>query len=237
MMRGAIDECSNPNNPTGALLSDKELKEVIALAKEHDIFVFSDEVFSPLFFTEDHPSPIVSLGYEKAVSSGSLSKAYGLPGLRLGWIVTRDAALRKAIIKARDFTTISVSRLDDGVATYALSDAVRPYLLKRNIALCQESLNLLQAWLDKNEKRVRWKRPVSTGTAFVQILGEDGKPVDDAVFTGKVADEGGVTVIPGGVAFGDQGEGDFRGYLRITLGEPGRLPEGLKVLERFIYEK
>lgn len=229
---------SNPNNPTGALLSNAQLEQIIAIATQHNIHVFADEVFSPLFFAADassHPSPLVSLGYPKSVSTGSLSKAYGLPGLRLGWVVTKDDDLKRKIITARDFTTISVSQLDDGVGAYALSKAVRPKLLERNVALCKQSLDLIGEFVSRNEGRARWTRPVGAGTAFVQLLGGDGKPLDESAFVAKLAEEGGVSVIPGGHAFGDKEEGDFKGYIRITLGEPQRLPKGLKIIEEFLH--
>lgn len=220
------------------MLSNTQLEQIIDIARQHEIAVFSDEVFSPLFFSTDkqsHPSPLVALGYPKSVSSGSLSKAYGLPGLRIGWIVTKDEDLKRKIIKARDFTTISVSQLDDGVGAYALSPTVRHKLLERNIALCKESISLLDEFVQRNASRCRWKKPQGAGTAFIQLLGADGAPLDDASFSAKVATEGGVSVIPGSHAFGDKQAGDFKGYIRITLGEPQRLPEGLKVIEEFLH--
>lgn len=105
---------SKPNNPIGTISPRSFLEEVVALAKRFNIAIFSDEVLTPLFHTDDPTPPTVeSLGYENSVSTDSLSKAYGLPGVRVGWVISRNAALLRKILIARDYTSISVSRLDD----------------------------------------------------------------------------------------------------------------------------
>lgn len=220
------------------MISSLTLEQIGDVARQHGITVFSDEVFSPLFFSaneQSHPVPLVSLGYEKSVSTGSLSKAYGMPGIRVGWIVTKDEELKRKIMRARDFTTTSVSQLDDGVGAYALSEAVRSKLLERNISICKESIAILDDFVKRNSGRCRWTKPKGAGTAFIQLLGADGAVLDDVAFCAKLAEEGGVSVIPGAHSFGDREAGDFKGYIRITLGEPQRLPEGLKILERFLH--
>ncbi|KAJ3548853.1 hypothetical protein NM208_g797 [Fusarium decemcellulare] len=224
---------NTPNNPTGAVLKKDFLVKVIDVASSHSIFVFSDEVFNPLVFTSPKPPSLVTLGYDNSVASGSLSKAFAIPGIRLGWIVTQNAKLMQEINTKRDFTTIAVSRLDDSVASFALNSAVIPKLMERNLSLCRESILLLEDFVKRN-KRVRWVKPEGSGMAFIRILNCDGEPVDDAEFCKKLKEEEGICLVPGGHCFGEGDAGDFKGYLRITLGNPALLRESLPFLDRFI---
>jgi len=225
---------SNPSNPTGAILGKEFLEKVIAIARKSNILVFSDEVYSPLFFTPDRPPSFVTMGYDRSVVTSSLSKSFAIPGVRIGWVVTRDAALLRRISMARDFTTISVSQLDDAVAAFALDEKVLPALVERNLALCRESIGLLEGFVERSKGRVEWMKPDGAGTAFIKVLDREGKPVDDVEFSKKLVSEESVCVIAGGHCFGEGDAEDFKGYVRITLGDPKLLKESLPLLERFI---
>ncbi|KND92276.1 Tyrosine aminotransferase [Tolypocladium ophioglossoides CBS 100239] len=225
---------NNPSNPTGAVLPKELLLQVADVASKSNITILCDEVFNPLFFTEPKPPSFVTLGYTNSVVTGSLSKAFAIPGVRLGWIVTQDAELLRKVGTTRDYTTISVSQLDDSVAAFALGPAVLPGLMKRNLALCEDSISQIEDFVKRNEQRCRWIKSSGAGTAFVQVLDRDGKPVDDTAFSKKLSDEESVCVIPGGHCFGEGGGDDFKGYVRIALGDPELLRESLPLLERFI---
>lgn len=206
---------------------------MIEIARQSSILVFCDEVFSPLFFTDRESPTLISLGYENTVVTGSLSKAFALPGVRVGWAVTQSDALAKMLRLKRDFTTTCVSHIDDGVASFTLNRAVLPNLMKRNLALCRESLALLDEFVKRNGDRVRCTKPEGAGTAFIKILCENGEPVDDVEFSQGLVNEG-ILVVPGRYSF-DEGKGDdFKGYVRITLGSPDILRLGLPIIERFI---
>ncbi|KAK5994850.1 Capreomycidine synthase-like protein [Cladobotryum mycophilum] len=225
---------NNPNNPIGAVLPDKFLKQVIQIAEISNIIVFCDEVFSPLFHTDDDkPSPMVSLGYKNSISSGSLSKSYGIPGVRVGWVVSPNAQLLRKVLTMRDYTTIAVSRLDDAVAAFALDVDVLPNLMKRNLAHCKEGIQLIDHFVNSNDQ-CRWTKPKGGGTAFVQILDREGRPVDDAAFCAILALEEGLCLVPGGWCFRDDETDDFKGYCRFPLGDPDVLRKGLPILGRFL---
>lgn len=226
---------SNPNNPTGTVLPRDSLGQIVALAQKHNIVVFSDEVFSPLFHTNDRPPPLVSLGSPGTVSTGSLSKAYALPGIRIGWVISQDKDIIHRVSALRDYTTISVSLLDDSVASFALSEEVLPRLMDRNLKLCAESITLLDEFVKRNAQRCRWTKPKGSGVAFVQILNKDKSPSDDLVFSKKLVEEAGITVVPGSYSFAEEGANDLKGYVRIWIGSPGRLREALVVLEEFVH--
>ncbi|KAI1127429.1 PLP-dependent transferase [Nemania abortiva] len=207
---------NNPNNPTGVPIPAAVLKAIIAVARKHDIIVFSDEVYRPLLHSmasSETPPSVLSLGYEKSIVTSSMSKAWALAGIRVGWVASRDAAIIERLASARDYTTISVSQLGDQVARYALSAAVRPALLKRNIELARTNLALLDAFVRDHADVCSWVKPTAGTTAFIRFASRDGRPVDDEAFCKDVLDKTKVMFVPGALCFGDRQ--DFQGYVRI----------------------
>ncbi|KAF5129602.1 Nicotianamine aminotransferase B [Metarhizium anisopliae] len=229
---------SKPNNQIETTPPRSFLEEVVALAKRFNIAIFCDEVLTPLFRTDDPtPPPIESLGYENSISIGPLSKAWGLPGVRAGWVISRNAALLRKILIARDYTTISVSRLDDGVAAYALGPEVRRNLLKHHLALCRESIALLDEFVRRNKRCRRTTcKPQGGGTGFIQILGNNGEAVDHFEFGLLVVKEPSLLAVPCSFCFRDGGTNDSRGYLRFPLGDSDVLRKGLPLLEKVLKE-
>ncbi|KAJ0341029.1 hypothetical protein COL922a_002723 [Colletotrichum nupharicola] len=216
------------------VLEESFLRDVVRIACENSIVVFSDEVFNPPVFTSPKPPSIVNLGYTNTIASGSLSKAFSIPGIRLGWIVTRSPELTKEITTKRDFTTITVSRLDDSVASFALDPTVMPNMMKRNISLCQESVGLLDKFIAESGGRVRWVKPQGSGMAFIQILDQARVPVDDGEFCKRLQVEESICLVPGGVCFSEGSNEDFKGYFRVGLGNPDVLRQALPLLHAFI---
>ena len=133
---------TNPNNPTGALMNRALLEDIAALAGQHGTYILCDEVYRGLDDTGDTPS-MADL-YEWGISTGSMSKAFSLAGLRLGWIVTGMAGILENAITHRDYTTISVGMLDDYFAAVALeaADAV----LARSRRITRENRRILANW-------------------------------------------------------------------------------------------
>lgn len=206
---------NNPNNPTGATIPEEVLRSIVEFAKARDIIVFADEVYRPLFHSlpaGEEPPSILSMGYDRTVSTSSMSKAWSLAGVRVGWIATRDTEIFKAVESARNYTTISVSQLDDIVAGYALSDAVRPGLLRRNLELARTNCDLMEAFVKEHADVCSWVRPTAGTTAFVYFE-RGGRPVRDGEFCLEILEKTGVLVMPGSICFGD-GQ-DFEGYMRF----------------------
>ncbi|KAM0276863.1 hypothetical protein ACHAQH_006339 [Verticillium albo-atrum] len=208
---------NNPNNPTGAHIPRDVLTSLVDVARPHNITILSDEVYRPLFHElyEDPtslPPSITGLGYENVLATGSMSKAYALAGIRLGWITSPSKDIIARIASARDYTTISVSQLDDQVATYALSPAVRNPLLRRNVELARTNKALVEAFIEKHKGVCSWVRPTAGTTAFVRFE-RGGEVVDDVALCKDVLEKTKVFFVPGSKCFGD-GE-DFKGYVRI----------------------
>lgn len=230
---------NNPNSPTGIFIPTDDLEEIATLAKEKNIILFSDEVYRPLFHGGtsgqiDIPVPATTLGYERAVVTGSMSKGFALAGIRVGWIASRDKNIMEAIASARDYTTISVSQLDDQVASFALSPATRLPLVDRNISLARKNIKILKDFVQQHKSVCHWVEPKAGTTAFVHFS-KNGEPVDDFKFCQDVLNKTQVYFCPGSYCFG--GNKDFKGYVRIGyVGDTDVLVEGLKRLGAYVQE-
>lgn len=207
------------------------------LAREKSITLFADEVYRPLFHNitpmdKEFPPSLLSLGYERTVVTGSISKAYSLAGLRVGWIASRDPSIIEACASARDYTTISVGQIDDAVASYALAPTCIHNLLRRNIDLARRNLALLEKFIESHRWACEWVKPRAGSTAFVRFT-KMGKPVDDVAFCEMLLDRVGVMFVPGSACFG--GGKDFSGYVRIGyVPETEVLEQGLEALKAFM---
>lgn len=232
--------CSNPSNPTGTTIPKAHLEHIVALAAAHDppITILSDEVFRPLFHGVTPPPSMLDLGYRNVVVTGSVSKAFAVPGLRLGWVATPMKEVRDAVMGMRDYTSIAISQVDQMIAAKVLDGkrGVREVVLQRSLELCAGNLELLEAWVQARKERVSWVRPNGAGTAFVRVKDKAGKWVDDKDFTESVVRKTGLMVVPGGWAFGtEEGGDDLRGYLRIGfVGDTEQMAKGLEILGKVL---
>ena len=154
---------NNPNNPTGALMSEAQLQQIVDIARSVDAYILCDEVYRHLTQTDDWCPSIVDL-YEKGISVSSMSKVFSLAGLRLGWIATREPAALKAFLSHRDYNLISCGLFDDAAASVALSH--RDVMLKRNQAIVRENLAILDQWVAEHE-RFYYTKPKAGTTALV----------------------------------------------------------------------
>ncbi|KAL2021650.1 hypothetical protein VTK56DRAFT_7003 [Thermocarpiscus australiensis] len=229
---------NNPNNPTGSTIPKSVLEGIVAFAKQRGIIILSDEVYSPLYHSlpagQDPPPSVLALGYEKTVATGSMSKAFSLAGIRIGWIASRDRSIVEAAAAARDYTTISVSQLDDQLASFALSEAVLRPLLRRNMALAQTNLSLLSAFIERYASVCSWVKPTAGTTALVQFK-KNGVPVEDPTFVMDVLEKTKVLFMPASPCFG-LGK-DFKGFVRLGyVCETEVLQAGLVKLGQYIDE-
>lgn len=154
---------NNPNNPTGALMSEDLLKEIVAIAREVGAWVLCDEVYRHLTQTDTWSPSIVDL-YEKGISTSSMSKVFSLAGVRLGWIATRDMDAVKSFLSHRDYNLISCGMIDEALAALALKHQDK--LLARSRAIVRENLAILDQWV-QNEPHVSYVKPQAGTTALV----------------------------------------------------------------------
>lgn len=228
---------NNPNNPTGAPIPTSILQRIAQVAEANGIILFSDEVYRPLFHGGaagqcEVPAPATTFGYEKTVVTGSMSKGFALAGIRVGWVATRDEAILSAMASARDYNTISVSQMDDQIASYALSPAVREPLVARNMTLARTNARLLKRFVDDHSSVCSWVEPKAGTTAFIRFKSH-GEPVDDVGFCMDLLEKTKVFFCPGSHCFGD--DKDFVGYVRMGyVCETEVLEAGLKKLEGYV---
>ncbi|KAJ4222022.1 hypothetical protein FSOLCH5_000428 [Fusarium solani] len=228
---------NNPNNPTGAPISTDIVQRIARVAEEKGIILFSDEVYRPLFHGGalgeiEVPLPATTLGYQKTVVTGSMSKGYALAGIRVGWVASRDKSIISAIMSARDYTTISVSQIDDQIASYALSPAVRPSLVERNMTLARTNAKLVKEFVERHKSVCSWVEPRAGTTAFIRFT-KNGEPVNDVDFCLDLLDKTKILFCAGSRCFG--GDEDFKGYVRMGyVCETEVLVEGLKRLGDYI---
>jgi aspartate/methionine/tyrosine aminotransferase len=211
------------------------LEGIVKLASEKGIIVFSDEVYRPIFHSispvdPEFPPSVLNLGYSKVVVTGSLSKAYSLAGIRVGWIASREPELVEKIAAIRHYTTISVSQLDEQVAAFALDHSTVHNLLSRNLQLAKKNLEIMEKFMIKNDDVCSWVKPVAGTTTFIKFA-RDGKPVDSVELCKQLVEKAGVLAVPGNMCFGDR----FLGYVRIGyVQETEALQSGLAALQNFL---
>ncbi len=186
---------NNPNNPTGALMDEALLREIVTVARERDAWLVCDEVYRMLEHEPGTRPPSIADLYEKGVSTGSMSKSYSLAGLRTGWVAGPSQAIARCL-DVRDYTTISCGVLDDILATVALER--RDAVLARNLEIVRGNLELADAWVEA-EPRLRYVRPRAGTTALIRYDYE----VPSVEFCQGMFDLNGAFVVPG-AAFGEE---------------------------------
>jgi aspartate/methionine/tyrosine aminotransferase len=205
---------TNPNNPTGALLDDAVVQRVAGIADRAGAWILADEVYRGLDQVGEGTSASFADVYPRTIAVGSMSKAFSLAGLRLGW-VTAPTEVLEAVSRHRDYSTISVGAIDDLLAAIALEHA--DAMLARNRAIVRGNLALLDTWVAE-EPRVSYVRPTSGTTALLRV----DVPLSSEAFCRRLVEEAGVLFVPGS-AF------DIEGVVRIGFAnEPAVLVAGLE---------
>ena len=150
----------------------------------------------------------------------------------MGWIASRSPEIIEACAQARDYTTLSVSQLDDQIAAYALDDNCIHSLLSRNIQLSKRNLEILEGFVESHRWACEWVRPVAGTTAFIKFSKMES-PVDDVAFCEKLMEDMSVMLVPGSKCFGDGR--DFKGYVRVGFCcYTNVLEEGLQKMRLFM---
>ncbi len=198
-----------PHNPTGFLPTTRFMKELSRLSDERGFIVFSDEVYRGLEYDAGLRLPAFVDLNEQGVSLGVMSKSFGLAGLRIGWIATRNKDLFQRLAIFKDYTTICNSAPSEFLAKLALKH--REPIVKRNLEIIRGNLQLLNTFFHSNKELFEWHEPKAGPIAFPRYLGESVES-----FCQQLVQDTGVLLLPGTV-FGDE-SGCFRiGYGRSNL--------------------
>lgn len=182
-----------PHNPTGYLMGEAEYRELIELVRSRGLILFSDEVYR---LTEYNPAdrlPPASDLYEKAVSLGSMSKAFGLAGLRIGWVTTQDPEICRQLLCFRDYTSICSNGPGQFLAALALRQ--KDVILKRNREIIAAGLASWRRFFDEFHDSFQWVEPRAGTTAFPRA--RPGTDVD--AWCRDLVEKTGVMLCPGSV--------------------------------------
>ncbi len=198
----------NPNNPTGRIMTEGEMDAVVAVAAKVGAWILADEVYAGAERESDSVTPSFYGRYDKVIAVGSMSKAYGLPGLRTGWAVGPADTLDDMWAR-HEYVTITTTMLSDVLTTLALSPSVRPKLLARTRKFIREGYPVLTAWAAEHGNMIRVFPPQAAAIAFVRY----NLDVNSTVLADKLRREKSVLIVPGDHFGLDR-------HLRISFGLP-----------------
>jgi aspartate/methionine/tyrosine aminotransferase len=212
----------NPNNPTGAILSKAERDAIVALAAQHGSWLLADEVYRGAE-REEAETPSFWGSYERVLATCGLSKAYGLPGLRIGWVVT-PSDLSEELWGRKDYTTISPGSLSDHLAQKALEPKRRQRILARTKRILRANYAVLQDWMSRRGHAFRLVPPRAGAIAYLRYLWS----VNSTELVLRLRDEQSVLIVPGDHFAMD-------GFLRVGFGnEPEDLRAGLAKIDALL---
>lgn len=208
---------TNPNNPTGAQLSDAERRALVARTDEVGAWLLADEVYQGAEL-EGPPTPSFWAEYGRTIVVNGLSKAYGLPGLRIGWIVS-SPAFKERVMRRHDYTVIGPSPASDRLAALALGR--REAVLARTRRILTENYPILDAWLRGFGDLFEWGRPACGAITLARY----DHMIPSAELAERVRAECSVLLAPG-AHFGTEhtirfGFGNERGELEAALATLG----------------
>jgi aspartate/methionine/tyrosine aminotransferase len=184
---------NSPHNPTGMQMSRATFERVIELAREHNAVLFSDEVYRGLEHNPAERLPAACDVYERAISLNTVSKAHGLPGLRIGWVLSRDPELLDRMREIKLYTSICSSAPSELLVALALRHSER--IVEDSRRLIAHNLPLLEAMLTRRAETFEWVQPSAGPIGFPRVSGV----ADVTGWCERIATEAGVLMLPGSV--------------------------------------
>jgi aspartate/methionine/tyrosine aminotransferase len=216
--RGVI--VNTPHNPTGFLMSHDDYKMLHALAREHQLLLFSDEVYRESEYDPANRLPAGCDFGEHAISLGVTSKTYGLAGLRIGWIATKNRKIYEKIASLKDYTTICNSAPSEFLAEVAMRN--RQVIAARNLEIIKANLGIMDDFFQRHADLFAWVRPQAGSMAFPRLLRGDGDE-----FCDRLVRQSGVLLLPGSI-YDDTGN-----HFRLGLGRKNLLG-AIQQVEEFL---
>lgn len=222
---------TNPNNPTGTVLTEQEMAAVVDVARKADAWLVADEIYRGAE-VEGRATPTFWGRYDKVVVTSGLSKAFGLPGLRLGWAVAPPDLIERLWVH-HDYTTLTPSMLSDRLAAVAMEPARREAILARTRGIIRRNLPLVEEWVHGHPNALDFVPPEAGAIAYV---GYD-LPVGSSDLVDRIRLEQSVLIVPGEqfgmgsylrVGFGGDADHLLKGLERVseTLRQIGERPSG-----------
>lgn len=210
-----------PHNPTGATISENELNEIIELCRANNTLLFSDEMYRFLEYDAKNRLPSASDLYENAISLFGMSKSLALPGLRIGWLSSKNKDLMNEVAKFKDYTTICNNAPGEILSIIALQNKEK--IIERNLDIISKNLKILDSFFHKHKQIFSWHPLVAGPISFPELKNE--MPIAD--FCKNLVEKENTMLLPSSV-YGFEGNFFRIGFARKDLNE------GLGKLERFI---
>ncbi len=215
-----------PHNPTGTILPLDRYEALIGLCRKHGIYILHDEIFNGLGPSDAMHLPFIADVYERGLSLGVMSKSYGLPGLRIGWIASQDKDVLSRMERLKHYLSICNSGPSEQLARIALKN--RDQILARNCAIVDENLPKWEAFFARFPNLFEWQRPDGSCMAFPGYRGAEGVEA----FARSLVEEAGVLLLPSTIYSSELGPTPTDRF-RLGFGRSG-LDDGLAAMEAHI---
>jgi hypothetical protein len=212
---------TNPNNPTGAILTEPEMDEVVRVARRAGAWIVVDEIYRGAEISGP-TTPTFWGRYSKVLITSGLSKAFGLPGLRIGWVIGPPRVV-ETIWSYRDYTTIAISMLSDHLARIVMEPDRREEVLRRTRGILRRNLPLLETWIHSHDDVFTYTPPEAGAIAFLRY----DLPIASIPLCDRLRVERSVLIVPGDqfgmarhirIGYGSDGAYIMRGLARIDEG-------------------
>lgn len=212
-----------PNNPTGALPKRSVMAELIEMVRKRGIYILSDEVYRLMESDPDDRLPPIADLYERGISISSMSKAYGLPGLRIGWLATRASEVIASAIEMKHYTSICPNSAGEVLASIALHLGDR--ILESNLQVMRTNLDLVDRFIGRMEDKCFWVKPKGGCLGFPRLLITEtaGRVAE------RLLEQKRVMILPGSLY------GGYESHFRLGFGRRGTA-EALAQLEMVLKE-
>jgi aspartate/methionine/tyrosine aminotransferase len=211
-----------PNNPTGRIIPRAALAAIIEICRKQDIWLFSDEVYRLIERDPALRLPQAVDLYERAISLNVMSKAYGLPGLRIGWLACKDREMLVRFERYKHYLSICNSAPSEALALIALK--ARDRILEKNRQIVRNNIRELNAFFADYSDLFDWKEPDGGCVGFIPYNGKDGVEA----FTQRLVEESGVLFLPSSIYHSELNEVPAN-CLRVGYGR-SHVPQGIAAL-------
>lgn len=214
---------NSPHNPTGYCIPHDDYKKIISIAEKFGIMVFSDEVYKFSEYDKKDSLPAMCDLYDSGISLGVMSKSFGLAGLRIGWIASKNERIKKDIMSYKDYTTICNSAPSEFLAKIALRN--QESLLSRNLNLLNTNLKLLENFFSNNSSLFSYCKPKAGSIMFPEIKAD----ITAEDFCAGLIEKKGVLLLPGNLYE------NYPKHFRLGFGRKN-MPAALNKLQEYITE-
>lgn len=213
-----------PHNPTGSLASKQDFQKIVNIAKKHNIYIFSDEMYRFLEYNFEDRLPSAVEIYDRAITLFGMSKTFGMAGVRIGWVITKDKKLYKEMATFKDYTTICSSAPSEILSLIALR--AKDKIIKNHLVKINHNLKLLDAFFNKYKNIFSWVRPKAGTICFPKLL-INKNSLD---FCEDVVKEASIMLLPSRVYDYDDK------HFRIGFGREN-MPQVLSLFEKYLERK